>query len=302
LEHFAWFIPFLWLIPLGFFVGTFGTLIGAGGGFILVPILLLIYPHYNPETITSISLAVVFFNALSGSAAYARMKRVDFRSGWIFALATIPGSILGAWNVAFIPRRWFDLIFGILLLLVSIFLFIKPDSKKSKNQPPDSLRDTALSQQSAISADSGIATTKADHGFTRHMVDAEGISYVFTYNRVLGVVLSVGVGYLSSLLGIGGGIIHVPVLVHVLNFPVHIATATSHFVLAIMAFSGSITHLVTGVLQKGIYQTIGLSIGAIIGAQLGARLSKRFHGRLIIQSLAVALFLVGVRILIMGFC
>lgn len=299
MEHFAWLIPFLWLIPLGFFVGTFGTLIGAGGGFILVPVLLLIYPHYRPETITSISLAVVFFNALSGSAAYAKMKRVDFQSGWLFALATIPGSILGAWNVTFIPRRWFDLLFGVLLLLVSIFLFIKPNSKKSNNQHASS-KDTALSQPSAASGDSEIIATKAEHGYTRHMIDAEGISYLFSYNRALGVILSIGVGYLSSLLGIGGGIIHVPVLVHLLNFPVHIATATSHFVLSIMALSGSLTHLATGVLQKGIYQTIGLGIGAIIGAQLGAKLSKQFHGRLIIQCLAIALFLVGVRIFIMG--
>lgn len=300
MEHFAWLIPFLWLIPLGFFVGTFGTLIGAGGGFILVPVLLLIYPHDRPETITSISLAVVFFNALSGSAAYAKMKRVDFQSGWLFALATIPGSILGAWNVTFIPRRWFDLLFGVLLLLVSIFLLIKPDSKKSDNQH-DSSKNTASSQPSAASGDSEIVAAKAEHGFTRrHMIDAEGISYLFSYNKVLGIILSVGVGYLSSLLGIGGGIIHVPVLVHLLNFPVHIATATSHFVLSIMALSGSLTHLATGVLQKGIYQTIGLGIGAIIGAQLGAKLSKQFHGRLIIQCLAIALLLVGVRIFIMG--
>ena len=81
---------FLWLLPLGFMVGTFGTLIGAGGGFILVPVLLLLYPDKSPETITSISLAVVFFNTLSGSFAYARMKRIDYKSGIIFAIATIP--------------------------------------------------------------------------------------------------------------------------------------------------------------------------------------------------------------------
>lgn len=53
-------IQLIWLIPLGFVVGAFGTLIGAGGGFILVPVLLLMYPDKSPETITSISLAVVF--------------------------------------------------------------------------------------------------------------------------------------------------------------------------------------------------------------------------------------------------
>ena len=71
-------------------------MIGAGGGFILVPILLLVYPSENTELITSTSLAVVFFNALSGTWAYSRMKRVDYKSGIIFAIATIPGAILGA--------------------------------------------------------------------------------------------------------------------------------------------------------------------------------------------------------------
>lgn len=56
----------------GFFIGGYGTLIVAGGGFVLVPLLLLLYPNESTETLTSISLAVVFFNALSGSVAYAR--------------------------------------------------------------------------------------------------------------------------------------------------------------------------------------------------------------------------------------
>ena len=57
------------LVGIGFAVGAFGTVVGAGGGFILTPILLLLYPHDSPTTITAISLAVVFFNAARGSAA-----------------------------------------------------------------------------------------------------------------------------------------------------------------------------------------------------------------------------------------
>jgi uncharacterized membrane protein YfcA len=68
------------LIALGFGVGAYGTLIGAGGGFVLMPILLLLYPDDRPELLTSISLAVVFFNTLSGSEAYAMMKRIDYRT------------------------------------------------------------------------------------------------------------------------------------------------------------------------------------------------------------------------------
>ncbi|HEX3072885.1 MAG TPA: TSUP family transporter, partial [Ignavibacteriales bacterium] len=65
--------PFI-LIPLGFAVGTIGTLIGAGGGFILMPVLLFLYPNMSPDSLVGISLAVVFFNSFSGSLSYARMK------------------------------------------------------------------------------------------------------------------------------------------------------------------------------------------------------------------------------------
>lgn len=268
---------FLWLVPLGFAVGTFGTLIGAGGGFILVPILLLLYPEKSPETITSISLAVVFFNALSGTLAYRKMKRIDYKSGLIFAVATIPGSLLGAFTTSYIPRNIFNGIFGVLLLLAAFFLLLRPKKEQ------ESVKEVPKSY------------------IIRTLIDAEGKEYSFAYNSTLGISLSLVVGYLSSLLGIGGGIIHVPALVHLLNFPVHIATATSHFILAVMSLSGSAIHLATGVLSKGISQTIALAIGVLFGAQLGARLSKRFQGVWIIRSLAIALGLVGIRIFIMAF-
>ena len=102
----------LWLLPLGVFVGTVGTLIGAGGGFILVPVLLLLYPNEAPATITTISLIVVFFNAVSGSLAYARTKKIDYKTGVIFSLAAIPGSIFGAFATAAVKRQQFDLLFG----------------------------------------------------------------------------------------------------------------------------------------------------------------------------------------------
>ena len=114
----------IWLIPVGFIIGTYGTLIGAGGGFVLVPMLILLYPQESPEVITSISLAVVFFNALSGSLAYMRLKRVDYRSGLLFAAATIPGAILGALTTSFIPRPLFDIFLGLMLIAASIFLIL----------------------------------------------------------------------------------------------------------------------------------------------------------------------------------
>src|SRR4030095_7852087 len=133
-------IEYWWLVPLGLLVGAFGTLIGAAGGFILVPILLLVYPNETTELITAISLAVVFFNALSGSFAYARMKRIDYKSGIFFSIATIPAAILGPLSPAYVPRRAFDLIFGVLMTIAAVFLWLS-----AKEEPATSPTATIAS-------------------------------------------------------------------------------------------------------------------------------------------------------------
>lgn len=248
------------LILVGIAVGIFGTLIGAGGGFLLVPILALAYPKEPPELIASISLAVVFFNALSGSISYARMKRIDYRAGLAFSAASIPGAILGARTTASIGRSTFDMLLGIMLLVGSIAMLI-------------------LGSRIAPHSGGPPATAPAS-----------------PRRLALGAVISFVVGYVSTLLGIGGGIIHVPLLVFALGFPVHAATATSHFVLALTALAGTSQHIAAGIFQHGILRTIAISAGALIGAPLGARLSRNTHPAWIVRSLAIALCLVGVRL------
>ena len=266
---------YLGLAALGIAVGCYGTLIGAGGGFVLMPVLLLLYPRQDADLLTSISLAVVFFNALSGSEAYALLKRIDYRSGLMFSAATIPGAVLGALNTSYVPRRMFDLIFSVLLLAAAVFLGWRPrkagTGRKSMNA--------------------------AHYKMVRRVIDVHGIVYEYDFNWLLGMGISLIVGYVSSFLGIGGGIIHVPALSFLLNFPVHIATATSHFILAIMALTGTVVHILTGTFAHGVHRTIALAIGVVLGAQIGARLSERLQGSWIIRSLAVALGLVGLRIL-----
>src|SRR5882762_6443036 len=96
-------IDSVWLLfAIGLLVGGLGTLIGAGGGFILVPVLLFLYPSLRPDAITAISMAIVACNAVSGTVAYARAGRVDYKAGIQFAVFTIPGSIVGVMVTRFI--------------------------------------------------------------------------------------------------------------------------------------------------------------------------------------------------------
>lgn len=268
---------YLGFVALGFGVGAYGTLIGAGGGFVLMPILLLLFPQKSPELLTSISLVVVFFNALSGSTAYAAMRRIDYKSGLLFAVATVPGAVLGAINTSAVPRRLFDAVFGVVLVAAAVFLNLRP----------------------RLAAESSRVHRPGKRRMVRHLIEADGVSFDYAFDPWIGVVLSLFVGYASSFLGIGGGIIHVPALVYLLNFPVHVATATSHFILAIMALTGTLVHIVTGSFGQGVHQTLPLAIGVTLGAQLGARLSRLLQGVWIIRGLALALGLVGVRILML---
>ena len=269
-------LQYWWLLPVGVLVGAFGTLIGAGGGFILAPLLLLLYPNESPETITCISLAVVFFNAASGSIAYARMGRIDYRSGLLFSSVTVPGAVLGALTTGLIPRQQFNLVFGLLMALMALFLLWRPN--------PENTTPAGRPQGHA----------------QRTVTEADGTVHRWSYNSALGMSISGVVGYLSSLLGTGGGIIHVPAMIRFLNFPVHVATATSHFILAIMALTGTLVHIGSGAFHHGIRRTVGLAFGVLIGAQMGALLSNRVKGDWIVRLLAAALAVAGMRILAMA--
>jgi len=261
------------LCLLGFGVGTFGTIVGAGGGFILTPVLLLVYPHDTPALITAISLVVVFFNAASGTAAYARQRRVDFRSGAVFAACTLPGSVVGVLLADRISRPTFDVIMGVALAGLAVWLW------RGREEPHGH--------------DDG-------RGSPRTITDREGNEYRYRANVRLGAAFSVFVGLVSSFLGIGGGVVHVPLLVAVLGFPTHIATATSHFVLAVMALVATITHIFAGTFHEaaGLRRAAALSVGVVVGAQIGAQVSQRMSGRTIQRLLAGALLLLGLRLVL----
>lgn len=252
-------LEFARLAPLGFAVGAYGTLVGAGGGSILVPVLLWMLPGESPATITAISLAVVFFNAYSGTIAYMRTDRIDYYAGTLFSIAGAPGAVLGALLVQHVPRGLFEPLFGVLLIAIGGFLVFDP-----------------LGAQ-------GNADAPAEPANDRMRVGAIGSAYI---------------AIVSSLLGIGGGVIHVPFLIRVLQMPPHVATATSHFVLTFMALTATVTHVVLGEFHSGIDRTMYLAVGVMMGAPLGAALSMKVRGSIIVRMLAGALCLVGMRLLL----
>src|SRR5699024_6847129 len=117
-------------------VGAYGTLVGLGGGFLVVPLLLLIYKLVPPDAAAT-SLVVVFLNSASGTLGYLRRRRLVLRTGVLLALGTIPGAFLGPWMAERIAERAFRIVFGIFLLVMAAFLLARPERQAA---PPSEHR------------------------------------------------------------------------------------------------------------------------------------------------------------------
>jgi len=249
------------LFVSGLGVGTLGTLIGAGGGWMIVP-LLLFGLGYTPQQAVGTSLAVVFLNALSGSIAYMLQGRVLYRMGLAFAVSTIPGALLGATLVQYLDSRWFTLLFALFLLALSGLL----------------LRGQTI------------------YGHAHRHPTPEELNSLRSPIMRMGILLSFLVGVISSLFGIGGGIVHVPFLIVILGLSVHSATATSHFVLAITSLAGTLVFLRNGQVDLSVAAAMG--VGVLLGAQAGARVSLRMRSEPIRRLLAFAVLVFAVGLIL----
>lgn len=238
-------------IALGLVAGTYGALVGVGGGLLVVPVLLVM--NVAPNAAAGTSMAVVLANAASGSVSYLRQRRVDIRAAIVFSVAGLPGAVLGGLVDQYVPPRLFSLLFGALLLLVGLRLFLKPGQDTEGAAP--------------------VVTPSNTAGFSPVRASAIGLV----------------AGFLASMFGIGGGIIFVPTMALLFGFPAHIATATSTFIIALTAIFGTASHAYYHDVRWG--PAIAISIGAIAGAQIGARLAPRVRVPQLMRLFSLAVLL-----------
>jgi len=261
------------LIAGGLFAGAYGSLIGAGGGFIMVPLLLFLFPDERPAVIAAASLFSVLFTGISSTTAYARLKRIDYKAGALLAVATLPGAILGVHLVSLVPRMSFEIAMAVLLLALAAYSFIR--AQMSRGRP--FLIGGAFSY--------------------RTLVDRKGTVFVYPVRAMMWSSIAGVAGFLSSMMGIGGGLLQVPILVYALSMPIQVATATSQFALTATALTGTVTHFTAGNLSLGWWNIGALTVSVIVGAQIGARHSTRFSDSRVTQLLSLGLTVVGVRLL-----
>src|SRR5579872_196575 len=247
---------YLWLILLGFAAGIIGSMIGLGGGFVVVPI--LTFFGFSPQLAASNSLFAAFSNAVASTASYAKQKRIEYSIGLKLGLFSIPGTILGAYISDGITPSSFKILFGIVLLASSIYIFLK---RKMES------KDYNLSKQI--------------------MILAVGASFF--------------AGIISSLFGIGGGVVFVPLMVIAIGLSMKMAAPTSQFILMFAAASGMIVHSMLGhpdYMQAGLL-SVGAFAGGIVGSKLSLRVGEkklRIFVTVVLAVTSIKLFMDGLNI------
>jgi uncharacterized membrane protein YfcA len=128
------------------------------------------------------------------------------------------------------------------------------------------------------------------------MVDAFRERHDFYTDQSLGISLNLALGFVVGFLGIGGGVLQVPILVFLLGYPIHIATATSHFVTMLTAAFALAPNVVLG--NVHFEATAWLGLGVVVGAQLGAKLASRLRSNAVLYLFAAVLIVFAVRLFV----
>ena len=272
----------LFLILLGIVTGIIASVAGIGGGVLFVPIFNLLLGIDIKKSIGT-SLFTIFFLSLSSGTSYLRKRVVDVKTGLIFELASIPGALVGAYLTTILPAVYLKVIFSLVLIYSGIKMF----RKKDRSQSPD---------WSIIYGEPHFTNHFTRFNVKRRIITKDGITYEYTYNLLFGVLLSFFAGVASGMLGIGGGTIKVPAMNLVLGIPIHVAVATSSFMIIFTTLSGISAHIFLGnVLFEIAVFTI---IGAIIGAQIGPRIATKIKKEALRKIVGVILIIAALRMLI----
>jgi len=251
------------LFVFGLVVGTFGTMLGVGGGFLHVPFFILVF-DLEPQAAIATSITIIFVNTLGGSLKYFSQGRLDLDLAKKLSLAVLPGAMIGPFIVERYTGSFFMILFSCALVLCALYLAVGKVAK-------------------------GAATTAHP---TRTIRDAFGETVSYSPNVELGVVGTFVIGFLSNLLGVGGGIIHVPYLILFLRVPTHIAIGTSHFILCVSSGVGMIMFIFLR--RVNVDFAIPTGIGAILGATIGAEFARKTNAVALRRGLAVVLAAVAV--------
>ena len=275
----------LGLVALGFCASGYGVLIGSGGGFIVAPLLIILF-GMDHNVAVGTSLFTVALASISGSVSYLYLKRVDLRSAFLFSMAAIPGALLGILGLKAVTEGPFEIIFGSFLSLLGLYVMLRPEYKVKHPQPGE------------VRGIRRPARARAFGSTIRRIKTSDQGTFRYLYNEPGAVATNGLFGFLSSFFGMGGGPVRTPMLVYLFRFPVIIATATSVFTQAIYTSIGTVAHVIDG--NVNIWGALLIGVGVVTGAQVGVYVSKYFRGGWILKLLSLALLAIGIQLILKG--
>lgn len=269
------------LLVGGAAVGLFGSLLGLGGGILLVPLLTLGFGRPLREAV-AISLVSVIVTSSAGAGIYLRRHVANLRLGMVLELFTACGALVGGLIAFALPVPVLEGLFALLLAWVAISMLRRRETPGAATVAVDELPVPADGRPPAAHA---LALRPA--GFVSSL---SGPGYHVVRLR-LGMAGAVFAGIVSALLGVGGGIVKVPLMNLAMGVPLKVATATSNMMIGITATSSAVIYLLRDEINPYIAGPVAL--GVFVGASLGARVVNRIDTRLLRWLFVVVLLITG---------
>jgi len=279
------------IVLLGILIGFLIGLFGVGGGFLLTPLLKVVFGIPYPVAVGS-SLLQIFINSSIATFQHWRNEKVDFKLGLILAAGAIAGTEIGVRILTHLQRsapilinnRPFspvDLVLNILflVLLSAVAIFILLETGR-----------TATSQEVSTAMSRWLRTIRLRPTL---FFPRSGIA---SYSIWIPILLAVFVGVLTGLMGVGGGFVNFPLLIYVIGLPTHIAVGTSVFQILLASgygagrhiFLGNVEIILVGILFAGSFA--GVQLGVKVSQILGGRSIRRYFALVVAQGVALVIW------------
>ncbi len=252
----------LLLLVGGAAAGLFGSLLGLGGGILLVPLMTLVFGLPLREAV-AISLVSVVVTSSASAAVYLERHVANLRLGMTLELFSAAGALVGGLVAFVLSDRLLAGLFAALITWVAISMARRKDPPKGA---PASPAPAAMPATGTVTAGGALVDSLSGDGYRIH-----GLG--------IGVGGSVVAGLASALLGVGGGIVKVPVMNLGMGVPLRVATATSNMMMGITAVSSAVIYLLRGEIDPFVAGPIAL--GVFIGASTGPRIASRIDTRVL---------------------
>jgi hypothetical protein len=267
-------VPVALLVLTGACTGLIGSLLGLGGGVFLVPLLSLAL-HVPIRAAIAASLISVIATASASAAVNLNRGLVNMRLGLVLEVATSVGGLAGGLTAARLSQHQLFVVFGVTLGVMAVVMAARSGRRNV------------------------IADLAVEPGRLGGRLQEGEATYVYRLRRLpVGLVASLVAGAVSGLLGVGGGIVKVPVLNAFCGIPIRVAAATSTFMIGVTAAASAFIYFSRG--DVALPLTAAVAIGALPASLLGASISDRFKVRSLKVLMAVVLLAVGARMAVEG--